>query len=161
MVREGTFRQDLFFRINVFPIHLPPLRERLEDLPMLVTSLLSRLETVRKITLSDEAMATLMRHDFPGNVRELRNILERALIMVDGNTIQPQHLFLDTMKSAERVITETGPFEEIAPLENLEKRYLEWAAAHFQGDRKALAERLGISERTLYRKLRNTESRSG
>ena len=158
MVQEGTFRQDLFFRINVFPIHLPPLRERLEDLPILVTNLLSHLEVARKITLSEEAMATLMRHDFPGNVRELRNILERALIMVDGNTIQPQHLFLDTMKSAEKAIPGTGPFVEITPLESLEKRYLTWATGHFQGDRKTLAEQLGISERTLYRNLRNAES---
>ena len=158
MVREGTFRQDLFFRINVFPIQLPPLRERTEDLPMLVKSLLSRLEPGRRITLSEEAMAALMRHDFPGNVRELRNILERALIMVDGNTIQPQHLHLDTIKGGKRTISETGPFEEITALENLEKRYLAWAAEHFQGDRKALAERLGISERTLYRKLRDAES---
>src|SRR5512133_2715734 len=86
MVREGTFRQDLYFRINVFPIQLPPLRERMEDLPMLVASLLSHLNATRKITLGEEAMAALMRHDFPGNVRELRNILERALIMADGNT---------------------------------------------------------------------------
>ncbi len=160
MVREGTFRQDLFFRINVFPIHLPPLRERMEDLPMLITSLLSRLEATRKITLSEEAMATLMHHDFPGNVRELRNILERALIMADGNTIQPQHLYLDSMKSGGTAISETGPFGEVTPLDDMEKRYLEWATEHFQGDRKALAERLGISERTLYRKLRNAESGS-
>lgn len=103
-------------------------------------------------------MATLTRYDFPGNVRELRNILERALIMVDGNTILPQHLFLDTMKGGTREILQNGPFEEITPLESLEKRYLAWAAGHFQGDRKELAERLGISERTLYRKLRNGES---
>jgi two-component system, NtrC family, response regulator HydG len=156
MVQEGSFRQDLFFRINVFPIHLPPLRERSEDLPMLVKSLLSRLETTRKISLSDDAMSTLMGYDFPGNVRELRNILERALIMTDGNTIQPQHLFLDAMKNAGGEISATKPFEEIAPLESLEKRYLAWATEHFQGDRKTLAERLGISERTLYRKLRTS-----
>ena len=158
MVREGTFRQDLFFRINVFPIHLPPLRERIEDLPMLVENLLPNLEPVRKISLSDEAMTALMKHDFPGNVRELRNILERALIMADGNTIQPQHLYLDTMKSSNSTIPKIGPFAEIAPLENLEKRYLDWASENFQGDRKTLAEQLGISERTLYRKLRNAES---
>jgi DNA-binding NtrC family response regulator len=158
MVKEGSFRQDLYFRINVFPIRLPPLRERMEDLPMLIKSLLARLEPVRKIKLSEEAMSALMQHDFPGNVRELRNVLERALIMVDGNTIQPQHLYLDTMKSEQSDISARNPSEEIAPLENLEKRYLEWAAANFQGDRKALAERLGISERTLYRKLRNAET---
>ena len=66
MVRDGTFRQDLFFRINVFPIHLPPLRERIEDLPMLVESLLPNLEPVRKITLSDEAMSALMQARFSG-----------------------------------------------------------------------------------------------
>jgi two-component system response regulator HydG len=157
MVRDGTFRQDLFFRINVFPINLPPLRERMEDLPMLVKHLLSRLEAVKKITISDEALHTLMKHDFPGNVRELRNILERALIMADGNIIQPLHLYLDTMKSSESAILESRPFAEIAPLESLEKRYLSWATENFQGDRKALAEQLGISERTLYRKLRNNE----
>lgn len=161
MVRDGTFRQDLFFRINVFPIHLPPLRERKEDLPMLVETLLSNLEPVRKLALGEEAMAALMNHDFPGNVRELRNILERALIMTDGNTIQPQHLYLDTMKSGVNTISETGPFAEIAPLENLEKRYLAWATESFQGDRKALAEQLGISERTLYRKLKNNEPSPG
>jgi transcriptional regulator with PAS, ATPase and Fis domain len=156
MVRNGTFRQDLYFRINVFPIQLPPLRERMEDLPMLVERLLSRLEPGRRIALSAEAMSALMHHDFPGNVRELRNILERALIMLDGNTIQPQHLYLDTMKSGTKAAPGTSPIEEIAPLANLEKRYLAWAAENFQGDRKSLAERLGISERTLYRKLSNT-----
>jgi transcriptional regulator with PAS, ATPase and Fis domain len=158
MVKEGTFRQDLFFRINVFPIRLPPLRERMEDLPMLVKSLLARLEPVRKIKLGDEALARLMQHDFPGNVRELRNVLERALIMVDGNTIQPQHLFLDTAKMAEPDTAAGDPSEEIAPLANLEKRYLEWAVQNFRGDRKALAEKLGLSERTLYRKLRDAAS---
>lgn len=158
MVRNGTFRQDLFFRINVFPIRLPPLRERVEDLPMLIKSLLPHLDPVRKIKLSDEAMNALMKHDFPGNVRELRNILERALIMADGNTIQTQHLFLDTIKGEGKANFDTSPFEEIAPLESLEKRYLTWATRNFKGDRKTLAERLGISERTLYRKLRNSES---
>jgi transcriptional regulator with PAS, ATPase and Fis domain len=158
MVREGSFRQDLYFRINVFPIELPPLRERMEDLPLLVTSLMSRLDASGRITLSAEAASLLMRHDFPGNVRELRNILERALIMADGSTILPQHLHLDALKSVRPQSPASNPAEEIAPLASLEKRYLAWAAQNFPGDRKALAERLGISERTLYRKLRNTES---
>jgi transcriptional regulator with PAS, ATPase and Fis domain len=160
MVSEGTFRQDLFFRINVFPIHLPPLRERMEDLPMLIKHLLSRLESAKEITLSDESLSALMKHDFPGNVRELRNILERALIMADGNTIQPQHLYLDTIKNGSKEIQATRIFEEITPLDNLEQKYLAWADKQFQGDRKALAERLGISERTLYRKLSKAESGS-
>ena len=158
MVREGTFRQDLYFRINVFPIQLPPLRERMEDLPMLVDTLLARLDPVRRIKLSKEALDRLMQHDFPGNVRELRNVLERALIMMDGNTLQPHHFYLDSTQARQAGIPATNPSEEIAPLASLEKRYLNWAAANFEGDRKALAERLGISERTLYRKLREVES---
>jgi DNA-binding NtrC family response regulator len=77
--------------------------------------------------------------------------------MADGNTIQPQHLYLDTMKSSMNPVLESKPFAEIAHLDSLEKRYLAWAMENFKGDRKALAEQLGISERTLYRKLRNSE----
>jgi transcriptional regulator with PAS, ATPase and Fis domain len=154
MVREGTFRQDLYFRINVFPIALPPLRERREDLPMLAESLLSQLSPGKKVGISAEAMALLMQHAFPGNVRELRNILERALIMLDGNTLLPQHLNLDNLPGAQPVLSQSQPLTEIAPLASLEKRYLNWAAAQFPGDRKTLARHLGVSERTLYRKLR-------
>ena len=160
MVKDGTFRQDLYFRINVFPIPLPPLRERTEDLPMLAEHHLARLEPGRRITLSKEAMNCLLNHDFPGNVRELRNILERALILADGNTILPQHLPANTSKTekiADNVPSEVTAFNEIFPLENLEKRYLAWAAKNFHGDRKTLAERLGMSERTLYRKLRKPD----
>ncbi|MFA5242654.1 MAG: sigma 54-interacting transcriptional regulator [Sulfuricella sp.] len=156
MVLEGSFRQDLYFRLNVFPIQLPPLRERLEDLPMLVERLLSRLDPGRNITLAGETMAALMRHDFPGNVRELRNILERALIMVDGNIILPQHLHIGNMKKARSEASPSPPFEKLVSLEQMEKRYLAWAAANFHGDRKALAEKLGTSERTLYRKLKES-----
>jgi len=125
---------------------------------MLAKSLLSRLEPGRKIALSDEAMAALMHHDFPGNVRELRNILERALIMVDGNTILPQHLSLDALKLSQAAPSAAPPGDEIIPWKTWKTRYLAWAAEHFQGDRRTLAQRLGISERTLYRKLREAES---
>ncbi len=137
MVKEGSFRQDLYFRLNVFPIRLPPLRERLEDLPMLVERLLSRLEPGKKITLAKATMALLARHDFPGNVRELRNILERALIMVDGNIILPQHLHIGSMKSAGSSAHLTPPFEELVSIEQMERRYLAWAAENFHGDRKS------------------------
>lgn len=158
MVQAGSFRQDLYFRLNVFPIQLPPLRERMEDLPILVERLLSRLEPGNRITLSGESMNILMHHDFPGNVRELRNILERALIMVDGNTILPRHLHLGNMKSSREDVPAAMPFNELISIEQMEKRYLTWAAANFHGDRKALAEKLGTSERSLYRKLREAGS---
>lgn len=160
MVREGTFRQDLYFRINVFPIHLPSLRERADDLPLLADRLLVRLEPGRQIAISDEAMAALTSNPFPGNVRELRNILERALILSDGHTILPQHLPLNPGDTCASPAPATPPFDDVIPLDELEKRYLAWADGHFRGDRKTLAERLGLSERTLYRKLKETSNLS-
>jgi len=155
MVKEGSFRQDLYYRINVFPIRLPPLRERPEDLPVLAERLLARLGASRHVTLSPEALDTLAAHDFPGNVRELRNILEHALILADGSVIQPQHFPPGVGTAPWHGTAAPAPdFAEILPLENLEKRYLAWADKSFPGDRKTLAEKLGLSERTLYRKLR-------
>lgn len=158
MVQAGVFRQDLYFRLNVFPIQLPPLRERKEDLPLLVERLLSRLEPGNRITLGEETMTFLMRHDFPGNVRELRNILERALIMMDGNTILPRHLHLDSAITAKSSDSISMPFAELVSIEQMEKCYLAWAAANFHGNRKSLAEKLGTSERSLYRKLKEADS---
>jgi two-component system response regulator HydG len=154
MVRQGSFRQDLFFRINVFAIRLPPLRERAEDIPLLAERLLARLEPGRKVSLSAETLETLARHDFPGNVRELRNILEHALILADGSVIQPQHLPGGMGSVPRQAIPAVTPLGDLVPLESLEKHYLRWAVQNFRGDRKSLAERLQVSERTLYRKLR-------
>lgn len=154
MVRQGSFRQDLYFRINVFAVRLPPLRERVEDIPLLAERLLGRLEPGRKVSLSAETMECLARHEFPGNVRELRNILEHALILADSSVIQPQHLPADVGSMPLQVAPAPMPFAELVPLESVEKHYLRWAAQKFSGDRKSLAERLKVSERTLYRKLR-------
>jgi transcriptional regulator with PAS, ATPase and Fis domain len=152
MVEEGTFRRDLYYRISAFPVRLPPLRERREDLPLLVAHLLERLAPQRSVRLSAAAMSRLKEHDFPGNVRELRNLLERALLLADGELIEPWHLtgFADS-PSGGRAHTAD---DEIVPLAELERRYLHRALERLGGDKKALAARLGISERTLYRKLR-------
>ncbi len=155
MVKAGDFRQDLYYRINVFPIALPPLRQRLQDLPLLAERLLARIEPDRAITLSREALSLLSQHDFPGNVRELRNLLERALVMADGDILKPQH-FPDLLQEGRRPEPAEIEFGGIVPLEQLEQRYLEWAVRHFPGDRQSLAVKLGVSERTLYRKLRDT-----
>ncbi len=158
MVKAGSFRQDLYYRINVFPIVLPPLRQRLNDLPKLVEQLLARITQDRPAKLSRDAISLLATHDFPGNVRELRNLLERAIVLSDGDTLTPQHFpdLLDESKKREPVDME---FSGIIPLDLMEKRYLEWAVANFPGDRQSLAAKLGVSERTLYRKLQlNTES---
>ncbi|MHC2996335.1 Fis family transcriptional regulator [Tepidiphilus sp. HLB4] len=152
MVEDGTFRRDLYYRISAFPVRLPPLRERREDLPLLVAHLLERLTPQRKVRLSPEAMARLMKHDFPGNVRELRNLLERALLLADGELIEPRHLtgFADGPCTEPERASEA----EILPLDEVERRYLRHALEQLGGDKKALAARLGISERTLYRRLR-------
>jgi transcriptional regulator with PAS, ATPase and Fis domain len=150
MVEQGSFRRDLYYRLSVFPIHLPPLRERREDIALLAETLLTRLAPGRAYTLSEAAQARLQNYDFPGNIRELRNIIERAVLMADGDTLLPEHLPSEVASAASEGLPGV---DAIVPLEMAELRYLQWALAHHGGDRKSLAEQLGISERTLYRKL--------
>jgi two-component system response regulator HydG len=150
MVAAETFRKDLYYRINTFPVELPALRDRLEDLPMLAEVLLKRVCHGRAMVLHPDALACLTAYDFPGNVRELRNILERACLLADGNTILPEHLPVpcgDQTENAPRI------FSDIVPLEEIEQRYLRWIMRQPGASRKDLAKRLGVSERTLFRKL--------
>jgi transcriptional regulator with PAS, ATPase and Fis domain len=152
MVEEGSFRQDLYYRINTFPIELPALRERMEDLPVLAESLLHRVDSTRSLRLSAEALACLEGYDFPGNIRELRNLMERAALLCDGEVILPDHLPDECRCGGSPRVP--GPLpSEVISLEEMERRYLLWALARFAGDKRELAEKLGVSERTLYRKL--------
>jgi two-component system, NtrC family, response regulator HydG len=153
MVEEGSFRRDLYYRISAFPIRVPPLRERLEDLPLLAESLLARVSR-RRLRLHPDTMAKLARHGFPGNVRELRNLVERAALLADSDTILPEHLPENTGQPAGEAALAGG----IVPLAEAERRYLRWAVSRHKGDRHALAERLGISPRTLFRKLREGQT---
>lgn len=156
-VAAGEFRLDLYFRIGVFPIALPALRQRREDLPLLVNALLERLPSARGKRLTSGALAALGKMDFPGNIRELRNILERASLLADGDAIDVSDLALDLdFQSATKG---SPPGDEVVPLAELEQRYLARVVAEFSGDREDLACRLGISERTLYRKLQRLEPR--
>lgn len=159
LVERGEFRRDLYYRISAFPIHLPALRERLEDLPLIAESLLRRLSTKVAKGLSKEALAQLLGYHFPGNIRELRNLLERACLLADGDTIHTQHLPSLLSRSSPALVA--GGNEEVLPLEEVERRYLLRVVSQFQGDRRALAERLGISERTLFRKLRKVRADEG
>lgn len=146
MVTDGSFRKDLYYRINAFPIALPPLRKRRDDIPLIAEALLRHSNK----RLSPDAVASLVAHAFPGNVRELKNILERAVLLTDDDTITAEHI----LPSAAPPDEEPWPWgAEIMPLEEVERRYLDWASKRFDGDRRALAKRLGLSERTLYRKL--------
>ena len=154
MVEEGSFRRDLYYRISAFPIHLPALRERREDLPILVEHLLSRLAPERSLRVSRAAMAWLMAYDFPGNIRELRNILERAVLLTDGDEISPEH-FLAEHADPQTYAQSAAEAADIVSLETVERRYIDWALSQVDGDKRALAMCLGISERTLYRKLKS------
>ena len=150
MVADGRFRQDLFYRLNIFPIHLPPLRQRGEDIALLAESLLARVAGGRSLSLSAEAFAWLGGYRFPGNVRELRNILERACLLCDGDEIRRQHLPADAPPLAEAMLlVSSGRFDPGVPGELA----LGELAKVFAGNRKALAQHLGLSERTLYRRL--------
>lgn len=148
MVEASSFRQDLFYRLNIFPIFLPALRERREDILLLAESLLSRVSGGRSLRLSREALAWLSDYDFPGNVRELRNLLERACLLTDGDEIDLRHL---PSGSLAQVLRSTQKNNEKIRLSEPE---LIDVAANFPGSRKELARHLGLSERTLYRRLK-------
>lgn len=156
MVEEGTFRQDLYFRINAFPIHMPALRERKEDICVLAESLLHRLSPHKNFLLTDEAREFLTEYSFPGNIRELRNMLERAILLADTEKIQRYHLMDDAQLTASQtqVTSKQSLFNgEVIPLHDLESRYLQWVISESCENKKTLATKLGLTSRTFYRKL--------
>jgi transcriptional regulator with PAS, ATPase and Fis domain len=153
-VRDEQFRADLYYRLAAFPIRLPPLRERREDIRLLADSLLARLGKPQPARLAPDAIECLERYDYPGNVRELRNILERASLLADGPRIERRHLPPEICAAACAAVHRGNP-----RLQEAERREFEAALAEHAGSRRELAHRLGISERTLYRKLRRRAAR--
>ena len=141
----GLFRKDLYYRLDIFPIHVPPLRDRLEDIPLLVTSLLKKMAPERNLSVSPEAMYRLQTYPYPGNVRELRNFLERACLLCDDSEITPEHLLIPEDTTSVDLFDSANPASRQARLRQI--------LATFRGNRKKLAAMLGISERTLYRRL--------
>ena len=161
MVADGRFRQDLFYRLAVFPIRLPPLRERREDLQPLAVALLERLASGGAPMLDDDALALLASHDYPGNVRELRNLLERALLLSDGDRIgaaqvrEALETCLPVFEAPRPAVPSPGPeTAKSATLREIERASLQQQLRQHHGSRAELARRLGISERSLYRKIR-------
>jgi DNA-binding NtrC family response regulator len=156
MVRAGSFRHDLYHRLAVFPVHVPALRERREDIVPLAETLLAHLAgaAARKEvpSLSEDAKQRLTAHSWGGNVRELRNALERALILHDGPVLDGA-LFGSAPPEGQ-----SGASED-ASLESLERRAIEAALTTVGGNRRAAAAQLGISVRTLYDKLKRYELR--
>ncbi|NWD70025.1 sigma 54-interacting transcriptional regulator [Pseudomonas gingeri] len=153
MVAAGSFRQDLFYRISAFPIRLPALRERSDDLPLLIDSLLQRLAPAAVPRIDPAAMKALGLHDWPGNIRELRNVLERARLFTDDGIIRVGDLPAELRR-------ETAPTAPQRQRGRNELEQLAHALAMFDGSRSELAKTLGMSERTLYRRLQALEGKA-
>jgi transcriptional regulator with PAS, ATPase and Fis domain len=175
MVADGRFREDLYFRIAGIKIHIPPLRERLMDIPALVKVLIKRMCERDKADIpcyvTKEAMERLMGYDFPGNVRELLNILQQAMAMCPDGIITPEHIHVDDHHAYDHVrgiAYTTMPAHLVPParaeveadrdeppsLANAEARYIANLLQCHDDNRRAVAEALGISTRTLYRKIK-------
>jgi transcriptional regulator with PAS, ATPase and Fis domain len=161
MVNEGFFREDLYYRLSTFPIHLPALRERREDIALLAEALLQRVAPKRRLDMTVDAVTALQNHPFPGNVRELRNLLERASLLCDGETIHQRHIeqALQSGRRQGHTVNSTAPLA-LPSMKDLERAACLQAVASHRGSRADLAEKLGISERSLYRKLKALPSQS-
>jgi DNA-binding NtrC family response regulator len=158
-VRHGQFRQDLFFRLNVVQIKLPPLRERKSDIHLLVSSFLDKfsVEHGQAFKMADDAMARLISYDWPGNVRELENCIERAVALSSGPILH----VVDLPSNLQSGSSERMPrSDELVPLEELERRAILRALKEAGGDKLAAARLLGIGKTTLYRKLKQYGSES-
>jgi len=155
-IRRGSFRSDLYYRLNVIALHLPPLRERREDIPLLAKHFLKKVagqhpESDLK-TLSEEAMQALMIYDWPGNVRELENALERAGVVANSSEITPVDLPERVVEAPTPQLVSDRPLPNPA-MEIIERAYIEWVLQAEGGNKSRAAEVLGIDPSTLYRKL--------
>lgn len=167
MVQEGAFREDLYYRLSAFPVNIPTLRERKDDIPLLAEHFLSGIEDGEQhLPLSPLVIETLLSYDYPGNIRELRNIMERAVILAAGNSITPEHIVLEMAEHVEASKDEptasankTGDIAQHVPhlikrRDSIEEERVLYALRKHQGHRRSVAKELGISERTLYRYMK-------
>lgn len=157
LVQKGEFRSDLFYRINVFPISLPSLSQRMDDIPLLAKSLLNRLKPDGDYRLTSKAIHKLQSLNYPGNIRELRNLINRALVFADTNVIDDQviELALEDVPYANEAQSpiQAGESEQWPDLKTHERHYLNRIMQAYDCDKEKVASVLGISTRSLYRKL--------
>ena len=158
-IRTGTFRQDLYFRLNVVQIKLPPLRDRKSDIPLLVCSFLEKFadQDHSPRTITEDAMRQLLAYDWPGNVRELENAMERAIALGTGPIVQISDLPSSLQNASRSQAAEEG---EMVPLDLMERRAIFRALQETGGDKLAAARLLGIGKTTLYRKLKQYDEQS-
>jgi len=164
MVSNELFREDLFFRLNTFEIFLPPLRERRTDIAALAEHLLIRQASRRGLmvsTITPESIEVLMAHDWPGNIRELANMIERATILAGNGPILPEHLPTQLparSKSHQSMASSAaGPHFQVPEgsptLRDVEMKYIQTILEKHQGNKPAASRELGISLKTLYNKI--------
>jgi two-component system response regulator HydG len=156
-VKEGRFREDLFYRLNVIALKLPPLRERRDDVPLLAEHFL-RLYGARNgrqfVGLTRAAMDALVRYDWPGNVRQLENTIERAVVLARGEVIDVEDLDADVRSGVGSVSDgKSVTFAIGTPLAEIERRVIHATLGHVGGDKRLCAQLLGIATRTIYRRL--------
>jgi DNA-binding NtrC family response regulator len=160
-VRAGRFREDLFFRLNVFEVPLPPLRDRLDDIPLLAEAMLRDLNTrhqARVSSIDPEALDLLAKHRWPGNVRELRNAIERAVILAFEGPIRVSHLAGISSAAIPTAPSPDGTSITLAAgvtVDEAERALIEITLRHTGGNRTRAAALLGISQKTLFNKLRD------
>lgn len=153
LVRRGSFREDLYYRINVVRLELPALRQRREDLPLLIEHFVQRFNRLKDKQISgvsDRAMAILLAHDYPGNIRELENIIEHAFVLCPGGMIEPAHLPAALLKNMPQVAAATAGMT----LRDMEILLIQEALRRNGGNRHAAAGDLGIHPATLFRKVK-------
>jgi len=153
LVRAGTFREDLYYRVRVIHLKLPSLSQRREDIPLLLNHLITRLNHLQGKDIagvSDEVMARLMEHDYPGNVRELENIIEQAFVLCRGSVIELNHLPPELRPATTDGRDESHPMS----LQAMERFLISETLQRHKGNRKAAARDLGVNVSTLYRKIK-------
>ena len=160
LVEQDKFREDLYYRINVMRLELPPLRERKDDIPLLVNHFTNRFKRLRNKNIScvtDEVLAILLAYDYPGNIRELENIIEHCFVLCQGEVIEKKHLPRSVCPgpSAGKIIT-----SEIATLKQMEQLLIIEALRRNKGNQTATAKELGINKSTLFRKLKTYDIKS-
>ncbi len=156
MLQQKTFRDDLYYRLSAFPVNLPPLRDRKGDIPLLAESFIKQSNNGSATALSPEVIEALLSHDYPGNIRELKNVLERAQILASGGTLSPQHILFEKHHYSHNPSNSAGQSSrparrkasQLTPEDVLE------ALAQCNGHRLRAAQLLGVSERTIYRHLK-------
>lgn len=157
LVKQGQFREDLFYRINVVTLRIPPLRERLDDLALIVKTILQQLSDsmgMRVRSIEEKVWEKLYNHSWPGNIRELRNVLERAMHLMEDETLKPEHITLPQVDKEDRSeIMTLKQTVQLAEIQAIEKTL---RVTH--GDRQAAAKLLGISKSSLYQKLAEYQS---